>query len=465
MAFTPQNFKSQQLPAISAAWLNKIDVAVLGSDPTSVLEFAGVDPTGTGDSTQGLLLAAAANLPLEFPPGTYKISANVTFTNSIFGIDARTTLISSTNLSAPTVTVSGPNIQVKNLTFTHASLPTAGSGAHGLVVAAGSYQINVESCVGNFNDMGFAVLSGSSALWLEKNNGSNNASSGFLLQNPNYFADKNIATSNGAFGYEMTTVGVQGAGLQLSNNLSFNNAGGGYSLVGSGSSGGATSLDDVLICNNISSFDQGNGWFFDTHGINLPLSNNYTEYCGYKPDGEIVSENAVGYSFTGNNDGAVLSNNIAYHCTSNGLFNGGADVTVVGGKLYDNGQGTSGGYGIEGTNEGFTNVVGTSITGNVTGAHLTSPGFAAFYACPGVNQAGLPSAPAFAGTGSGVLNPFNMPMTVYVTSALVVSVEIVIGSNTSGPIASASGSSFNLPPGATIIPTYTGSPTWIWIPA
>lgn len=420
--------------------------------------------TGAIDVTTGLLAAAAASVPLAFPAGMYPTSTSLAFTNSLIAFDAKNTVISCTDLTVPTATVQGTNIDVQNITFTHPSAPASGSGANGLNVLAGSYQINVNSCVANFNDKGIVVFAGSSALWLTENNCSNNASSGFLLQNPNYLVQGNISTTNGGFGYEMTTVGAQGAGLQLSYNLSYNNIGGGYSFVGSGSSGGATSLDDVLASNNISSFDQGNGWFFDTHGINLLLSNNYTEYCGYNPFGSIVNNNAVGYSFTVNNSAATMSNNIAYHCTSDGVFNAG-DLTVVGGALYNNGLGASGGYGIQGTNTGFTSVTGTTFSANVTGAQNTIAGFAAFYNCPGLNQAVFLTAPAFAGTGVGVLNPFNIPVTVYLTSVVVTSVQIKMAGTTSAAITSTSGSSFNLPPGAIIIPTYTGSPSWVWIPA
>lgn len=344
----------------------------------------GTTGNGTTDDTTALQHAALVGIPLTFQAGTYKTSATIAFTNSLYGFDAQKTLISSTNLTAPVATILGTNLEVNGITFTHPSTPTSGSGADGLQVLAGSYQIKIEHDVANFNDNGFRVAAGSSALWLEKNNGSNNASAGFLLQNPNYIVRGNVSTTNGGFGYQMTINGAQGAGLQLSDNLSYNNIGGGYSFVGSGSSGGATSLDDVLASNNISSFDEGNGWFFDTHGINFQLSNNYTEYCGYVPAGTIVSNNAVGYSFTANNSAVVMSNDIAYHCTSNGVFNGGADVTISGGKLYDNGLGASGGYGLQGTNAGFTNVTGTAFSVNVTGPQSTIAGFASFSNSPGI---------------------------------------------------------------------------------
>lgn len=349
----------------------------------NVLRY-GATGNGTTDDTTALANAALVGIPLSFPPGTYKTSATLAFTNSLFGQNAKATLISSTNLTASTATIQGQNLDVTNITFTHASTPTSGSGANGLNILAGSYQVNVNQDVANFDDNGIEVLAGSSALWLTRNNTSNNASAGFLLQNPNYFVRGNVSTANGGFGYQMTINGAQGAGLQLSDNLSYNNAGGGYSFVGSGSSGGATSLDDVLASNNISSFDEGNGWFFDTHGINFQLSNNYTEYCGYVPAGTIAGNNSVGYSFTANNAGVVMDNNTAYHCTSNGVFNGGADVTISNGKLYDNGLGASGGYGVQGTNAGFTNVTGTTFSSNVSGPQSTIAGYASFSNSPGI---------------------------------------------------------------------------------
>jgi hypothetical protein len=429
---------------------------------------------GSADDTAALRSAAAVTKisgnAVFFPAGTgtYKTSNTIAFSSSVFSQGAIKARISCTNLTVPTATLQGANLEVQNITFTHSSAPSAGSGAHGLVLLSGCFQCNVNSCVANFNDMGIQVLTGSSALWLTQNNASNNSSSGFQLQDPNYILEGNISTVNGIHGYAFTTVG-QGAGLQAVNNLSFNNGSDGYSFLGTGSSGDGTSIDDALLSNNISSFDGGNGFFFDTHGINLLLSNNYSEFCGFNTSGSVFNSTSVAYSFTANNNGVSVSGCIAYHAASDGLFNGGADITVSGGKYYMNGQGSSGGVGIQGTNAGFTAVTGATIVSNVTIQQSTIAEFASFQNCPGINLAIPPAtlpgltAPAFSGSGSGVTNPFNIPVTVYITSSLVTSVQIKISATTYPAIPSASGFSFYLPAGGTIIPTFTGSPTWVWV--
>jgi len=419
----------------------------------------GANGNGTTDDTRAIQAAAATGLPLYFPPGTYKTSATIAFTNSVYGHKADGTLISCTNLTVPVATLVGTNVEVKNITFTHSSAPTAGSGANGLNILAGSYQTNISSSVANYDDYGFAIFTGSSALWLSKNNASNNSTSGFLLQDPNYFLDGNISTANASHGYEIRTVSF-GAGLQMVNNLSYNNGGDGYSAIGTS---GAT-LNDVYMANNISSYDRGNGFYFDTHGINFLLDNNYSEYSGYTTGGSIYSNGAVAYSFTANNDNVSLSGDEGYHAASNGVFNGGSNVTINGGIYRLNGQGSRGGYGISGTNAGFTNLTGSDLRGNMKGAQNTIAGYASFYNALGLNQATFLTPPPLPGSGSGVLNPFNIPVTVILTGMTFTSIKIRVAGTTSPALSASQGASFSLAPGQTIVTSYTGSPTWVWLP-
>jgi hypothetical protein len=418
------------------------------------------------DVTAALKAAALTGLPLQLPAGIYTTSATIAFTNSLVSIpvDARKTYISCTNLTVPVATVQGNNLSIDNVTFTHLSAPVAGSGADGLQVLTGSYQINVRSNVCNYNDNGITVKATSSALWIDANNCSNNSSTGFNLVDPNYIITRNVATANGTYGYYLTTA-TNSVGSQMTDNLSYTNGSHGYYVLGTS----PIPMNDVYMANNISSFDIGNGFFFNTFGANLQLANNFSEYCGRATAGNVISSGSVGYSFTANNSRVSMAGCEALQCASDGLYNGGADIAVSGGIYALNGY--SSGYGIGGTNAGFTNVTGATLAGNVTGQQSTTPQYASFIGCLGVNFLEPPatlsalSPPAFAGNGSGVTNPFNIPCTVYITSSLVTAVEMKIWGNISASIAAASGSAFNVPPGAIIIPFYSGSPTWVWLPA
>ncbi len=427
------------------------------AESVSVLDF-GADPTGVADSTAAIQAAIATGKPLLTPEGTYLVSGTLSFTNSVFGFNASKTILKSNNLTAPVATLSGTNNIVRGITFQHTLAPAQGSGADGLVLLAGCYQASIQDCVANYNDNGFHVAPGSSALWFERANGSNNASHGFLFYNPNYFIHACIADQNGKDGYNFQTT-AEGAGTTMSDCLSYGNANNGYTFQGS-----ATNIiADVFLSNNIASYNAGNGFYFDCYGPNIQASNCYSEYCGYDTSNSIVSNGSVGYTFTANNPSASLANCNAYHNTSDGLY-AASVIELLGGKYTQNGQGTGGGCGVQDGGSGFITATNVDLSGNVTGSQSTVAGQGSFYNCPGLNQAAFLTAPALPISGYGLLNPYNIPVTVYLDSNGFSQVQVKIAGTISPALYAQAGVSINLPPGATIIPTYTGTPTWVWTP-
>lgn len=111
----PQNFIDQRVPAVSAAWLNRIDQMMINSAvPATAF---GADPTGTADSTQALInwLTSGQQL-LYLPPGTYMYDAGLTYSisnyinPSIIRFDGA--LIASSGMTPGTtgLTISGNNV-------------------------------------------------------------------------------------------------------------------------------------------------------------------------------------------------------------------------------------------------------------------------------------------------------------------------------------------------------------------
>ena len=411
------------------------------------------DPTGVTDSTAALLAAAAANVTLIFPAGTYKVSQTIHFTSSLFGYNSGTTFITCSNLTVPTATLQGINVQCSGIQFAHTSAPAAGSGADGLQLLPGSFQSIIQSCMFQYNDNGLTVQSGNSALWIEKNYGSHNSSYGFYLVDPRFVFRANSSNANGLGGFYVTAL-TASQGLQMSDNTSYTNTGYGYYFKGTASA----ALNNIYMVNNISIQDANHGFYFDTYGRDIYLSN-----CSARLDGTTTTFGG-GYYFTANNAQVSISGCEAVGCVGAGLYNGGSSITITAGSYTYNGLGSTN-YGIAGTNAGYTSIMGSQINNNTAGQQSTSPGYASFYNCPGLNLVTVPAAPALPASGTGLLNPFNMPMTVYLTSTTYTGIELKLGTVTTASITAPAGGSYNVAPGATIIPFYTGTPSWVWVPA
>lgn len=104
-------------------------------DTTSVLDFSGVDPTGTADSAAGIQAAinavCTAGGTLYFPPGTYKVGTLLTATCSGFyirGAGMAATTITSESATAGVFAFSAPSLQgLSDLLITSSVAQTAGA--------------------------------------------------------------------------------------------------------------------------------------------------------------------------------------------------------------------------------------------------------------------------------------------------------------------------------------------------
>lgn len=214
---------------------------ILSAAPIStylIVQGAGIDPTGTVDSTtaiQAIITAANTKLqPVYFPPGTFKISSALVVNSgtSIYGAGMFQTTIKQVSTTANAI--QGVDVTYLTLRDFTVSGPNSGSG-DGIKLTRSS-DPNIPYCeftniqAVTFGNVGFfadaMIVSGFKNCQARSNGGDGfqlNATAG---TNTSVTFTNCYSNANAGIGYEVDN----GAYLEWSGCAADNNAGGGYAL-------------------------------------------------------------------------------------------------------------------------------------------------------------------------------------------------------------------------------------------
>lgn len=373
-----------------------------------VNDFSGVDKTGSTDSTSGInnaiSVAEAAHARLYFPAGTYKVTSSLsTITSSmeLAGDGMGNSVIEiTTSQSTPVVhiTSAGSNYSyVHDLTIK--STVTTASGCDGLRVDGGNaFNISRVEVSGTYNGINIPASQGGAFMldnWVH-----NITNNGYMVDAGNMLVRGNFSINCGTYGFYFTAISGNSAGLMVLDNTAFNNTSGNFVFLGNTT----YNIIDLVVANDVASTaTNGNGFYFNTYGKFINVSNVFTELAGANSSGTYVS-NQDGVYVTPNNSNVTFSNVVSIGSGAAGMHIDCNDFSVTGGMYVANA--TGGGA----SQAGIVVGVAGAVTGwTITGIN-TRPGSGVSDSQPyGVNSyssgnTGLLTSSILHGTTAGSVN-------------------------------------------------------------
>ncbi|MDF0490966.1 hypothetical protein PX554_22845 [Sphingomonas sp. H39-1-10] len=344
---------------------------------------AGVDPSGTTDSTSGLsgaiASAASGNYELYIPCGTYKVT-NVSISGSpvVRGASQACVKIVGTNATSDVITLAphaGPVIT--DITIDRSVVAIAGAGINSQDLAHPTL-VNVTS---QNQYVGFRL--GATA-WARCTfcTSQQNYSDGFYFTDTKEFPAVQwqllnpLSQKNNGWGYNtqlQSTTGLD-TGQTFITAGSFANTAGGFLFGGVPTS----AMNDLIMLNPYSSSDGNNGFLFTRMGRFNQISSVFAELAGQTPTGrgQATSASSVGFGMLF--DGTGISNS-SFSLTS-AVFSGNswAGLSVAAGAGLNSITLTnvrSVGNGASGNNNSGLLLIGASTKYLISGSYIADDGF------------------------------------------------------------------------------------------
>lgn len=345
----------------------------------SVKDFGAVGD-GSTDDTTAIAAAIAASRFVWMPPGTYKITSQLSITQnyqSLIGAGVGLVTITMAHASnvAIKVTTSPVGLDVGGFTLDRSIAATAGgtgldfsavigtSKVHDLIVQ--NQYIGVKLGPTDYSYMSEVIVQKNYNIGISMTNTAGNGTMQWDLRNV-------LSQMNDSHGiiFSVTAGPAQAIMGQWNNVTTFANTGYGAAIVGSA----GVPVHDLRVTDGFFGSDASGGLYLETYGRQHCIRNCFTEIAGTIATGRTLTTAASGVGrgveITANNVQVQISNHTSSGNSQQGLVSSATNTQINGGTFINNGA-----NGTAGTALGVSIVAGrgtvVGITSGNTGAGTT----------------------------------------------------------------------------------------------